>query len=50
MFIINFWMRPGVAATRDDPEVQVRETLKKADGPALITVKTTDVTKTIANA
>jgi hypothetical protein len=50
VFIINFWMRPRVAATKDDAEVQVRETLKRAEGPALITVKTTDATKTIVNA
>ncbi|MCW5722777.1 MAG: hypothetical protein KIS86_16700 [Devosia sp.] len=50
VFIINVWMRPRVAATKDDPEVQVRETLKSADGPALITVKTPAETKTIFNA
>lgn len=49
-FLINIWMRPRPAATRDDPEVQVREALKATDGPALITVKTPAETKTIVNA
>ncbi|KFL31490.1 hypothetical protein JP75_08110 [Devosia riboflavina] len=49
VFIINVWMRPRVAATKDDAEVQVRETLKAADGPAVITVKTPSNSKTIVN-
>lgn len=50
VFVINVLMRPRLAATKDDPEVQVRETLKATDGPALITVKTPVETKTIVNA
>ncbi|WP_449397147.1 hypothetical protein [Devosia riboflavina] len=49
VFIINVLMRPRVAATKDDAEVQVRETLKAADGPAVITVKTPGNSKTIVN-
>jgi len=47
--VINYIMRPRLAATKNDPEVQVRETLKAADGPDVITVKTPGDTKTIVN-
>lgn len=45
--LLNILMRPRAAATRDDPEVQVREAIKKTDGVALITVKAGGETKSI---
>lgn len=48
--ILNIVMRPRPAATRDDPEVQVREAIKAAEGPALITVKADGNTKAIVSA
>lgn len=47
IIILNVWMRPRAAATKDDPEVQVRETLKAADGPAVVEVKTGGLTKAV---
>lgn len=45
--LLNILMRPRAAATKSDPEVQVREMVKKADGPTLITVKADGDTKSI---
>lgn len=45
--LLNILMRPRAAAAKSDPEVQVREMVKKADGPALITVKADGDTKSI---
>lgn len=47
--LLNILMRPRAAATKSDPEVQVREAIKKADGPALITVKADGETKAIVS-
>lgn len=47
--ILNIIMRPRAAATKNDPEVQVREAIKAADGPALITVKADGTTKAIVS-
>ena len=49
-FLVNIWMRPRPAATRDDPEVQVRETLKRTDGPAVVEVKAGGATKAVIDA
>lgn len=38
IIILNVWMRPRPAATRDDPEVQVREAIKASDGPVKVEV------------
>jgi hypothetical protein len=45
--LLNILMRPRAATTKDDPEVKVREMVKAADGPALITVKADGDTKSI---
>ena len=50
VFIINVRMRPRVAATKDDAEVQVRETLKATEGPAVVEVKTGGLTKAVIRA
>lgn len=47
VFLVNIWMRPRPAATRDDPEVQVRETLKRTDGPAVVEVRADGETKAV---
>lgn len=47
--LLNILMRPRAATTKDDPEVQVREAIKAADGPALITVKADGATKAIVS-
>ena len=49
-FLVNIWMRPRPAATRDDPEVKVRETLKATDGPAVVEVKAAGETKAVIDA
>lgn len=49
-FLVNIWMRPRPAATRDDPEVQVREAIKATDGPATVTVKADGETKATIHA
>lgn len=46
-FLANIWMRPRAAATKNDPEVKVREEIKAADGPVVITVETDGATKSI---
>lgn len=45
--LLNILMRPRAATTKDDPEVKVREMVKAADGPSLITVKADGNTKSI---
>lgn len=45
--LINVWMRPRPAATKDDAEVKVRETIKAAKGPATVTIETEGVTKAV---
>jgi hypothetical protein len=45
--LLNILMRPRAAATKDDPEVKVREAVKAAEGPALITVKADGAVKAI---
>lgn len=49
-FLANIWMRPRAAATKNDPEVQVREAIKKADGPATVTVLAEGETKAVIDA
>ena len=49
-FLVNIWMRPRPAATRNDPEVKVRETLKATDGPAVVEVKAGGSTKAVIDA
>jgi len=44
-FLLNIWMRPRPATVATDPEVQVKETLKHMDGPAVVEVKATDGVK-----
>ena len=41
--LLNILMRPRAAATKDDPEVQVREALKHANAPARVIVEGPDV-------
>ena len=49
-FLVNIWMRPRPAATRDDPEVKVRETLKATDRPAVVEVRADGATKAVIDA
>lgn len=46
-FLLNIWMRPRPAATKDDAEVKVREALKDTDG-AVVTVSTPQETQVIS--
>lgn len=46
-FLLNIWMRPRAAAVKSDPEVKVREAIKKAEGPATVTVQTEGETKAV---
>lgn len=46
-FLANIWMRPRPAATKDDPEVQLRETIKATDGPVRVMVEQNGETKAI---
>lgn len=41
-FLLNIWMRPRPAATRNDPEVQVREAIKATPGKTTVVVKAAD--------
>lgn len=45
--LLNILMRPRAAATKNDPEVKVREEIKAAEGPVLITLKADGATKSI---
>lgn len=47
--LLNVLMRPRAASIASDPEVQVREAIKAAEGPALITVKANGATKAIVS-
>jgi hypothetical protein len=47
VIILNVWMRPRAAALPSDPEVKVREVLKRTDGPAHVEVKAGGVTKAV---
>jgi hypothetical protein len=49
-FLANIWMRPRAAAVKSDPEVQVRETIKAADGPVRVMVEEAGETKAIIRA
>ena len=49
-FLVNIWMRPRAAATRNDPEVKVREAIKASDGPATVIVEASGVTKAVIDA
>ena len=40
-FLANIWMRPRPAATKDDPEVQVRDAIAATPGPTTVVVKQT---------
>ena len=44
-FLVNIWMRPRPASVATDPEVQVKETLKQVDGPAVVEVTAPDGVK-----
>lgn len=45
--LLNILMRPRAAATKNDPEVQVREAIKASDGPVRVMVEEAGQTKAI---